>query len=180
MDVLYPKGAGLDVHLQTVVACVRIGADKTVADEVRTFGTTTQELLALSDWLSAHGWPHVAMESSGVYWKPVGHILEGHFELVLANAMHIRNIPGRKSAVNDATWIADLLAHGLIRDSFGPPPPVQEARSHPHPPMSWASAAARSSGPSSRASAIPTAWPPWPTSASQPRRLTSPPPCAAV
>jgi transposase len=110
------------------VACVRIGSGKAVTYEVRTFGTTTHELLALSDWLSAHGCTHVAMESSGVYWKPIWHILDGHFELVLANAMHIRNIPGRKSDVNDATWIADLLAHGLIRGSFVPPPPVQELR----------------------------------------------------
>ena len=128
MDVVHPKCAGLDVHLKIVVACVRLGSGKTVTYEVRTFGTTTHELLALSDWLSAHGCTHVAMESSGVYWKPVWHVLEGHFELVLANAMHIRNIPGRKSDVNDATWIADLLAHGLIRGSFVPPPPVQELR----------------------------------------------------
>src|SRR5438445_10379180 len=128
MDVLHPKCAGLDVHQQTVVACARTGAGKAVNSDVRTFGTTTAELLALSDWLSAHGCTHVAMESSGVYWKPVWHVLEGHFELVLANAMHIRNIPGRKSDVNDATWIADLLAHGLIRGSFVPPEPIQELR----------------------------------------------------
>jgi transposase len=84
------------------------GSGKTVAYDRRTFGTSTPELLALSDWLTAHGCTHVAMESSGVYWKPVWHVLDGHFELVLANAMHIRNIPGRKSDVNDATWIADL------------------------------------------------------------------------
>ena len=128
MDVLHPKCAGLDVHQQTVVACARTGAGKAVTYDVRTFGTTTAELLALSDWLTAHGCTHVAMESSGVYWKPVWHVLEGHFELVLANAMHIRNIPGRKSDVNDATWIADLLAHGLIRGSFVPPEPIQELR----------------------------------------------------
>src|SRR5439155_190300 len=128
MDVLHPKCAGLDVHQQTVVAGARTGAGKAVAYDVHTFGTTTAELLALSDWLSAHGCTHVAMESSGVYWKPVWHILDGHFELVLANAMHIRNIPGRKSDVNDATWIADLLAHGLIRSSFVPPPSVQKLR----------------------------------------------------
>src|SRR5437879_8957018 len=128
MDVLHPKCAGLDVHQQTVVACARTGSGKAVAYDVRTFGTSTPELLALSDWLTAHGCTHVAMESSGVYWKPVWHVLEGHVELVLANAMHIRNIPGRKSDVNDATWIADLLAHGLIRSSFVPPAPVQELR----------------------------------------------------
>src|SRR5213596_4300552 len=128
MDVLHPKCAGLDVHQQTVVACARTGAGKAVTYDVRTFGTTTAELLALSDWLSAHGCTHVAMESSGVYWKPVWHVLEGHFELVLANAMHIRNIPGRKTDVNDAMWLADLLAHGLIRASFVPPVAVQELR----------------------------------------------------
>src|SRR5205814_570171 len=101
---------------------------KAVTYDRRTFGTTTPELLALSDWLTAHGCTHVAMESSGVYWKPVWHVLDGHFELVLANAMHIRNIPGRKSDVNDATWIADLLAHGLIRSSFVPPVSGQELR----------------------------------------------------
>src|SRR5439155_16082730 len=123
-----PKCAGLDVHQQTVVACARVGSGKTVTHAVRTFGSTTPELLALSDWLATHGCTHVAMESTGVYWKPVWHVLDGHFELVLANAMHIRNIPGRKSDVNDATWIADLLAHGLIRGSFVPPEPIQELR----------------------------------------------------
>ena len=128
MDVVHPKCAGLDVHQHTVVACVRVAAGSSVSHDVRTFGTTTAALLALSDWLSAHGCTHVAMESTGVYWRPVWHVLEGGFELVLANAMHIRNIPGRKSDVNDATWIADLLAHGLIRSSFVPPEPVQELR----------------------------------------------------
>jgi len=128
MDVVHPKCAGLDVHQQTVVACARVGSGKTVTHAVRTFGSTTPELLALSDWLATHGCTHVAMESTGVYWKPVWLVLDGHFELVLANAMHIRNIPGRKSDVNDATWIADLLAHGLIRSSFVPPEPIQELR----------------------------------------------------
>lgn len=128
MDVVHVKCAGLDVHQQSVVACVRLGSGKAVTYEVRTFGTTTANLLALSDWLTAHGCTHVAMESTGVFWKPVWAVLDGAFELVLANAMHIRNIPGRKSDVNDATWIADLLAHGLIRSSFVPPAPVQELR----------------------------------------------------
>src|SRR5437899_7164532 len=128
MDVVHPKCAGLDVHQQTVVACARVGSGKTVTHAVRTFGSTTPELLALSDWLATHGCTHVAMESTGVYWKPVWQVLDGSFELVLANAMHVRNIPGRKTDVNDATWIADLLAHGLIRGSFVPPAPVQELR----------------------------------------------------
>jgi transposase len=128
MDLQHPKCAGLDVHQQTVVACTRVVAGSSVTHERRTFGTTTAGLLALSDWLTAHGCTHVAMESTGVYWKPIWQVLEGSFALVLANAMHIRNIPGRKSDVNDATWIADLLAHGLIRGSFVPPAPVQELR----------------------------------------------------
>jgi transposase len=99
-----------------------------VVREARTFATTTRGLLALADWLREAGCTHVAMESTGVYWKPVWHVLEGELELVLANAAHIKNIPGRKSDVNDATWIADLLAHGLIRSSFVPPRPIQELR----------------------------------------------------
>ena len=94
--------------------------DGTVRREVRTFGTTTGAA-ELSDWLASEGCTHVAMEATGVYWKPVWHILgDGEFELVLANAAHIKNVPGRKTDVNDATWMADLLAHGLIRASFVP------------------------------------------------------------
>jgi transposase len=96
--------------------------------EVRTFGTTTNELNALAAWLASHGCTHVAMEATGVYWKPVWHVLEGQFELVLANAQHVRNVPGRKTDVSDAGWIADLLAHGLIRSSFVPPSQIQELR----------------------------------------------------
>ena len=128
MEVMHPRCAGLDVHQQTVVACARLMADGRVTHELRTFGASTRELLALADWLTEHSCTHVAMESTGVYWKPVWHVLEGQFDLVLANAMHIRNIPGRKSDVNDATWIADLLAHGLIRSSFVPPAAVYELR----------------------------------------------------
>jgi transposase len=128
MEVLYPQCAGLDVHAGSVTACARIAAGATVTYEHRTVSTTTRGLLALSEWLTAHGCTHVAMEATGVYWKPVWHVLEAHFTLVLANAMHIRNVPGRKSDMNDATWIADLLAHGLIRSSFVPPAPIQELR----------------------------------------------------
>jgi transposase len=127
MEVLYPRCAGLDVHKDSVVASVRCVSQPKV-HEVRTFGTTTRDLLALGDWLESHGCTHVAMEATGVYWKPVWHLLEDRFELVLANAQHIRNVPGRKTDVNDAMWIADLLAHGLIRGSFVPPAPVQELR----------------------------------------------------
>jgi transposase len=93
---------------------------------VRSFATTTAALLELNEWLASHTVSHVAMEATGVYWKPVWHLLEEQFELVLAQ--HIRNVPGRKTDVNDATWIADLLAHGLIRASFVPPAPIQELR----------------------------------------------------
>jgi transposase len=99
-----------------------------VHDEVKTFATTTSALMELNEFLGAHGVTHVAMEATGVYWKPVWHLLEGDFELILANAQHIRNVPGRKTDVSDAGWIADLLAHGLIRSSFVPPAPIQELR----------------------------------------------------
>ncbi len=128
MEVLYPRCAGLDVHAATVVACVRIASGATVTYEHRTVSTNTRGLLDLVDWLTAQGVTHVAMEATGVYWKPVWHVLEGHVTLVLANAMHIRNIPGRKSDKNDATWISDLLALGLIRSSFVPPALIQELR----------------------------------------------------
>jgi transposase len=95
-------------------------------NDKRRFSTTTRDLLELADWLAAQGITHVAMEATGVYWKPIWHILEGRFELVLANAAHIRNVPGRKTDVNDAVWISDLLAHGLIRASFVPPVQIQE------------------------------------------------------
>ena len=128
MEVLYPRCAGLDVHQHTVVACARVAADGKIRQEVESFSTTTQGLLLLSDWLSERQCTHVAMESTGVYWRPVWHVLESSFELVLANAAHIRNVPGRKTDVNDAMWIADLLAHGLIRGSFVPPTPVHDLR----------------------------------------------------
>ena len=128
MEVLYPRCAGLDVHAASVVACVRIASGATVRYERRTVATSTRGLLELTDWLVGHDVTHVAMEATGVYWKPVWHVLEGHVTLVLANARHIRNIPGRKSDKNDATWIADLLALGLIRSSFVPPAPIHELR----------------------------------------------------
>jgi transposase len=111
-----------------VVACVRIAEGATVTSAHRTVSTTTAGLLDLAGWLTAQGVTHVALEATGVYWKPVWHVLEDSFTLVLANARHVRNIPGRKSDKNDATWIADLLALGLIRSSFVPPAPIQELR----------------------------------------------------
>jgi transposase len=127
MEVMYPRCAGLDVHKDSVFARVRCVSEP-LHDEVRSFGTTTSALYELNEWLSAHGVTHVAMEATGVYWKPVWHMLEENFALVLANAQHIRNVPGRKTDVKDATWIADLLAHGLIRSSFVPPVAIQELR----------------------------------------------------
>jgi transposase len=129
MEVLYPHCAGLDVHKETVVACMRHMVGGTVKREVRTFDTTTTGLLALADWLASEGCTDVAMEATGVYWKPVWHILsDGDFTLVLANAKHVKNVPGRKTDVNDATWMADLLAHGLIRASFVPDAETQVLR----------------------------------------------------
>jgi len=128
MDLLHSRCAGLDVHRDTVVACVRVQVEGRTSNEVRTFGTKTGELLELSAWLSDREVTHVAMESTGVYWQPVWHILDGEFTLLLANAAHVKNVPGRKTDVNDATWIASLLAHGLIRGSFVPETPIQELR----------------------------------------------------
>jgi transposase len=129
MEVLYRRCAGLDVHKDTVVACVRILQDGKVDREVRTFKTVTRELLALSEWLAGHGCTHIVMEATGIYWRPVWHILgDGEFELLLANAAHVKNVPGRKTDVNDATWLADLLAHGLVRGSFVPDDQTQELR----------------------------------------------------
>src|SRR4051794_23444177 len=130
MEVLYPRCAGLDVHKATVVAAVRLAADGKVAREVRTFATTTAGLLELAAWLAESGCSHVVMEATGVYWKPVWHILaEGGFALVLADAAQVRNVPGRKTDVGDATWLAELLAHGLVRASFVPDGPTAELRS---------------------------------------------------
>jgi transposase len=129
MEVLYPHCAGLDVHKDSVVACARHVANGTVTRVVATFKTTTQGLLALSAWLAEQGCTHAVMEATGVYWKPVWHILsDGDVVLTLANAAHVKNVPGRKTDANDATWLADLQAHGLIRASFVPDAVTQEQR----------------------------------------------------
>jgi transposase len=130
MEVLYPHCAGLDVHKATVVAAVRLVTGGRVAREVRTFATTTAGLLELAAWLGENGCTHVVMEATGVYWRPVWHILaEGGFALVLANAAQVKNVPGRKTDVGDAAWLAELLAHGLVRASFVPDAPTEELRS---------------------------------------------------
>ena len=129
MEVLYARCAGLDVHQKTVVACVRIhGPDGRAQTETLTFATDTAALLELSAWLEQSGCTHAVMEATGVYWKPVWHILEESVALVLANAHYVRNVPGRKTDVSDAAWLADLLAHGLVRSSFVPERPTQELR----------------------------------------------------
>ena len=128
MELTYARCAGLDVHKDTVVACLRVERDGRVRRETKTFGTMTIDLLALQQWLVDEEVTHVAMEATGVYWKPVWHILEPVCTLILANPAHIKNVPGRKTDVKDAEWIAQLLAHGLVEASFVPPTPIQELR----------------------------------------------------
>lgn len=129
MDRMYRCCAGLDVHKETVAVCVRrVDSAGRVAKEVRTFGTMTGDLLRLSDWLRAEGVQAAAMESTGVFWKPVWNILEGSVKLILVNARHIKNVPGRKTDVADCDWIAQLLQHGLLRASFVPDRPQRELR----------------------------------------------------
>ena len=130
MEVMHRRVAGLDVHKETVVACVRLMAGRKPTRECRTFATTTEALLGLLAWLTASRCTHVAMEATGVYWTPVWKILsEGDFTLIVANAAHIKQVPGRKTDMNDAMWIGDLLACGLIKASFVPEEEIQELRS---------------------------------------------------
>src|SRR6267154_409106 len=129
MQTLVERGCGMDVHQATVVACLLVVLKNgKVQKQIRTFGTTTRELLSMREWLLSEGCTHVAMESTGVYWKPIYAILEGAFEIVVANAQHVKKVPGRKTDVKDAEWIADLLCHGLLRSSFVPPKPIRELR----------------------------------------------------
>jgi transposase len=129
MEMLHRCCAGLDVHKRTVVACIRRVTDAgRLEEQVGTFGTTTAELMALADWLAAPGVRQVALESTGVYWKPVYNLLEPHFQVMLVNAQHIKQVPGRKTDVTDSRWIAELLQHGLLKPSFIPPRPIRELR----------------------------------------------------
>jgi transposase len=128
MQVMYDRCAGIDVHKKQVTVCVMVTEGKAVKTELKSFGTTTPELLAMSDWLNSFGVTQVGMESTGVYWKPVYNLLEGHFELWLVNAQHIKAVPGRKTDVKDAQWLAQLLRHGLVRKSFVPPLPQRQLR----------------------------------------------------
>jgi transposase len=129
MEMLYPRCCGIDVHKQTAVACVVVqGPNGRPAKEIRTFGTMTDELLALADWLESCGVTHVAMESTGVYWKPLWNLMEDRFTLLLANAQHIKAVPGRKTDVRDCEWLADLLRHGLLKPSYVPDRDQRELR----------------------------------------------------
>ncbi len=129
MDVVVERGSGIDVHKETVVACFMCTGPKGKPEkQTRTFGTTVAEILALLDWLVALKCTHVAMESTGVYWKPLFNLLEGTFEILVVNAQRIKNVPGRKTDVNDAEWIANLLRHGLLSPSFIPSQPQRELR----------------------------------------------------
>jgi transposase len=129
MEVIYRRCCGLDIHKKVILACLMVpGANEKLAKEVRTFGAMTKDLVALSEWLKANGVTHVAMESTGIYWKPVWNILEGDFDLLLVNAQHIKAVPGRKTDVKDCEWIAELLRHGLVQGSFVPDRPQRELR----------------------------------------------------
>ena len=123
MDIVHPRCAGLDVHKKSVVACRIVPQVKGQQEELRTFGTMTPDLLDLADWLRAADITHVAMESTGVYWKPVFNLLEDEFTVILVNAKHIKYVPGRKTDIKDAQWIAQLLQHRLLKASFVPPAP---------------------------------------------------------
>lgn len=129
METVYRRCCGLDVHKETVVACVLIREGDQLQKEIRTFRTMTSDILLLHDWLLAHGATHVAMESTGVYWKPVFNLLEGSFNVLLVNAAHIKAVPGHKTDVKDCEWgIAELLSYGLLKGSFIPPEPIRELR----------------------------------------------------
>jgi transposase len=125
---MYERCGALDVHKETVAACIRIPGLNGKQQEIRTFGTMTTDLLALRDWLVSHGVTHVAMESTGVYWKPVYHILEEDMEIVLVNAAHVKNVPGHKTDVKDCAWLAKLMEVGLLKGSFVPPRPFRDLR----------------------------------------------------
>ena len=128
MEVLYPRCCGIDVHKASLVACLRLQDGRRAQTQVQSFGTTTAEILRLHAWLSEAACTHIAMESTGVYWQPVFNLLEGSFGVILANAHHIKAVPGRKTDVKDCEWLAQLLAHGLIRASFIPPAAIRELR----------------------------------------------------
>ncbi len=128
MDVIYDKCCGIDVHKETLTACIMVGAGNRVRKEIRTFSTMTEDIERLRDWLKSEEITHVAMESTGVYWKPVYNILEEDFSVMIANAKHVKHVPGRKTDVKDSEWICKLLRNGLIRGSFIPPRHIRQLR----------------------------------------------------
>src|ERR1700731_347414 len=128
MEVVYRRCCGIDVHKESISVCVLLMEEEGPKKQIRRFGTMTRDLLDLGQWLQQLGVTHVAMESTGIYWKPVWNLLEGRFELLLVNAQHIKQVPGRKTDQKDSEWIADLLQHGLLRASFVPPTPIRELR----------------------------------------------------
>jgi transposase len=129
METIIPRCAGLDIHKQSVEACVqRMDPHGRLHQETRHWGTMTRDVLAMADWMAAQGVTHAAMESTGVYWKPIYNILESRFTVLLVNARHLKQVPGRKSDVRDCQWIAQLLQHGLLKGSFIPPRPQRELR----------------------------------------------------
>ena len=128
MNVIHARCAGLDLGKDMLVAAVRLEDTGEVRSECRVFQTTSRQLLELSSWLVGQGVTHVVMEATGSYWKSVWHVLEGQFDLMLANPVQVKNLPGKKSDVNDATWLGDLLAHGLVKGSFVPPPAIDALR----------------------------------------------------
>jgi transposase len=129
MQIIHRCCCGLDVHKKLIVAClISLNEAGEFQKEIRSFPTMTKDILALADWLTSAGCTHVAMESTGVYWRPIWNLLEGLFELLLVNAQHIKAVPGRKTDLKDAEWIADLLQHGLLRASFVPPAPQRHLR----------------------------------------------------
>ena len=144
MKVEYRCCAGLDVHKRTAVACVLEGElGKDPVSETKSFGTTTAEVMEMLGWLQEHGVTHVAMEATGNYWMPIYNLLEGHFELIVANAAHMKAVPGRKSDVQDAEWIAELLRHGLLRASFIPSGSSATCASSPAIAAAWRQNAAK-------------------------------------
>jgi transposase len=128
MELIYPRCCGLDVHKKSITVCVLLAEGKTRQKFLRRFGTMTAEIQELAAWVSSFGVTQVAMESTGVYWKPIWNVLEGQFELLLVNAAHIKNVPGRKTDMKDCEWIAQLLQHGLMRGSFVPDRYLRELR----------------------------------------------------
>jgi transposase len=128
MDILYSRCCGLDVHKSSLTACILVNGSDGKQRHVRRFGTMTRDVTALANWLTGHDVQKLAMESTGVYWKPIWNLLEDRFDLMLVNAQHIKAVPGRKTDIKDCEWIAELLQHGLLRGSFVPPEPVRELR----------------------------------------------------